>query len=178
MAEKNFLQRNEKLIIWAGMGAVVYFGLIKPVLIKFGVARSKDEKKADKKVEDVYSLPDNQNPFSPSYFEPMLQYILNTNPKATVKLWTDKYVTQTAVNIHKALGYVYDEEDEVFGPFRDIPSQIIVGQVARKFYQIYNKDLWTYLDEGDAIWWWSGLSHEELARVKDIVFSKPLWTKL
>ena len=178
MAEKNFLQRNEKLIIWAGMGAVVYFGLIKPVLIKFGVARSKDEKKADTKVESVYSLPDNQNPFSPSYYEPMLQYIFKTNPGIEVKLKKDSYIRDAAISIHKAFGYYTDDEDVVFGVFRDLPSQIVVGQVAKKFYDIYGKDLWTYLDEGDGIWWWSGLGHEELARVKDIVFSKPKFTKV
>ena len=169
MAKQNFLQRNEKLLIYAGGAAILYFGFARPILIKLGLAKSQKDKLNDLIVSQVDVAPDAQNPFSPVYW----QLFAKKNPNSNATYMTAAGRKYYAEKIHKALGYFTDEESTIIGSFRSLKNWLQVSQVADTFQQIYHRDLWEYLKQGDAVWPWSGLSNADLADIKNIVYSKP-----
>jgi hypothetical protein len=169
MAQNNFFEKNKGLILAGGGLAILYFGIIRPIMIKIGLQKTAEEKRKEKEVEEVTILPDNANPFSPRYWSDFVA----KNPKAKPIFYTVASAQLAAKQIHKALGYWTDEEATVLGVIRAAKNWIQISQIADQFEKLYHRDLWKYLDEGDAIWWWSGLGDAELIEVKNIAFSKP-----
>lgn len=169
MAKQDFFQRNEKLLLYAGGFAVLYFGFARPLLIKLGLAKSKKDKEDENKVESVDVAKDSENPFSPVYW----QLFSKKNPNAKATYMTTAGRRYYAEKIHKAFGYFTDEESTIIGIFRAMKNWLQVSQLADTFQQMYHRDLWEYMKQGDAIWYWSGLSDADLAKIRDIVYSKP-----
>lgn len=171
---QNFFQRNEKLLLYAGGFAVLYFGFAKPILNKLGITSSAKDRENANKVNKTDSAPDPVNPFSPEYYKLFSKKYGNS--KGTyIKM---SYAEQIATKIHKAMadGYTQwtDDEAAVYGALRSLSNWLQVSQVADKFQQKYGRDMWQFLKDGDnAFSPWAGLNKSELAIVHDIVYSKP-----
>ena len=142
-------------------GVVVYFGskalkgLIKPA----GEIR---ETTAETASED--------NPFA---FNNFLNWA--KVPQGTRVLTYDEALKK-AKDIYKALDVIaYENEDIVVGVFTSIPSKIQVAQVAKAFSDNFNKDILTYIKEGNKTlsFWTGGLSAANYQRVIDNVARKP-----
>jgi hypothetical protein len=173
MAKQNFFQRNERLLIYAGGAAILYFGFAKPILNKLGITNSAKDRENERKVNQSDTEPDITNPLSPEYWKLFVKKNPNKGTFLTMA-GRDMYATR----LHKAMadGYTQwtDDEAAVYGVFRTLKNWLQISQVADTFQQKYKRDLWQFLKDGDnAFSPWAGLNKGELAIVHDIVYSKP-----
>lgn len=176
MAKQNFLERNEKLLITASGFAILYFGFGKPILNWLGITTSKKGRENKQKVEQINTAPDNENPFSPLYWQQWSKNPKNAGKPGTY-LKTDA-AQYWATIIHKAMPNGWtgwgDDEAVIYGVFRQLKNWLQVSKMADEFEKKYKTDLWEYLKQGDNPYNpASGLNNEELAIVHDIVYNKP-----
>ena len=160
MAQKQQINPNTLLII--GGIAVLYFGLINPLLKKIGLKKSE----SDKNVDDFEKLPNADNPFSPVFLRKI-------KPGTKIKLITQANKEIYAKKIYNALGYFTDNEAEVLGVFKNLKTQTQVSDLATYFQIKYNQDLFTFLKKGKGIMPEAGLNSEELSQIISLVNSLP-----
>lgn len=173
MAKQNFFQRNEKLLLYGGAFAVLYFGFAKPILNKLGITSSARSRANQNKVNQTDAAPDIQNPFSPQYWQ---LYVKKNPNKGTFLTQAGREMYATIIHKSMADGYTQwtDDEAAIYGVFRTLKNWLQVSQVADTFQQKYKRDMWQYLKDGDnAFSPWAGLNNGELAIVHDIVYLKP-----
>jgi hypothetical protein len=58
-------QDNQKLIIYGGAVLLAYFGVLKPILNKLGITKSKEAKT----IEEQENKTNKENPFSPVFYK-------------------------------------------------------------------------------------------------------------
>jgi len=99
-------------------------------------------------------------------------------PQGTRVLTYDEALKKATI-VKNALEVVFvEDEDIAVGVFTSLPSKIQVAQVAKAFFDNFNKDILTYLKQGspDVNFWRTfsrGLSSANYQRVIDNVARKP-----
>lgn len=158
--------RSTEALGWVRVGITVgaaYLGyrfVLKPLLEATGLKESSE----DKVVNDVESLPPNKNPFDPTY---------KTSWPANAKTHFIIPPTQKAKYIKilwDATGLFNDDEEAIYGVFRDIEYKTMVSDLAEAFFKEKKKDLYGYLK--------NYLNSTELATVLNIVNKKPAGFRL
>lgn len=154
-------QDNQKLIIYGGAVLLAYFGVLKPILNKLGITKSKEAKT----IEEQENKTNKENPFSPVFYK--------LAPSGS-KLLTNKSADFFAKQIYDAMGVFGDDESKIYGVFRSMKTQSQVSFLAEKFQTKYKMDLLGYLKRGYSNWnAASGLNADELNQVITIVNKLP-----
>jgi hypothetical protein len=154
-------KEDQKLLIYAGAFALGYFGVIRPILKKIGIVKSRE----DILVNDQTNLPNNVNPFSTAFYK---------YGGAGAILLKNSVADQYCKTIYNAMGWVYDDEAAIYSVFRSLKTQSQVSYLAERFKTIYKLDLLEFLKRGknqfNAA---SGLNSEELSIIINIVNKLP-----
>ena len=154
-AQQERLYKN--LAIYAG----IYLLLVRPILTKVGIVKSKE----DRLIDEQTSLPNNINPFSPAFYR--------TGGPGT-KILTSNAANRYAADIYDAMGYLTDDEAKIYGVFRQLKYQSQISFLAEKFANKYSIDLLEYLKRGkNQFNPGSGLNSEELTVIFNIVNRLP-----
>jgi hypothetical protein len=153
-------QDDSKLLLYGGGLLIVYFGILRPLLEKLGIARSQ----ADQQVINQQNLPNNKNPFSPVYWK--------TIPGA--KLITKNSTISLAKRIYEAMGFFSDDEPAVYSVFSQLKYKTQVSWLADVFQQNYKMDLFDFLKRGKGQLPQAGLNSDELQQILNIVNALPI----
>lgn len=142
-----FTERNQDLIVKAGIGLLAYLILAKPVLNFLGITKGEGGKKAEAAGKDINS------PFNPG-----LWTRLKLAPTADL----NKRTAQAISAILFGLGLVSDDETRVIGAFKLMRSKAEVSYLSQQFNKGTGKDLVAYLMYGANALPQNGLSNDEL----------------
>ena len=154
-------QADQKLLINAGIIAIAYFGIVRPILKKVGIVKTAE----DILVENQGNLPNSSNPFSSAFYK---------YGGAGTKLLTVSTADTYAKRIYNALGYFGDDEAAKYSVFRSLKTQSQVSFLAERFRIVYGTDLLEFLKRGKSNWnYANGLNSDELATVINIVNKLP-----
>jgi hypothetical protein len=153
-------QDDSKLLLYGGGLIIVYFGILRPLLEKLGIARSQ----ADQQLINQQNLPNNKNPFSPVYWK--------TIPGA--KLYNKNDTISFAKRIYEAMGFFSDDEPAVFSVFSQLKYKTQVSWLADVFQQNYKMDLLDFLKRGKGQLPQAGLNSDELQQILNIVNALPI----
>jgi hypothetical protein len=153
-------QDDSKILLYGGGLLIVYFGILRPLFEKLGLARSQ----AEQQLINQQNLPNSKNAFSPLYWK--------TIPNA--KLITRNATNALAKRIFDAMGYFSDDESAVFSVFTQLKTKTQVSWLADIFQQNYRIDLLDFLKRGKGQLAQAGLSDTELQQVLNIVNSLPI----
>jgi hypothetical protein len=153
-------QDDSKLLLYGGGLLIVYFGILRPLLEKLGIARSQ----ADQQVINQQNLPNNKNPFSPVYWK--------TIPGA--KLITKNSTISLAKRIYEAMGFFSDDEPAVYSVFSQLKYKTQVSWLSDIFQQNYKMDLLDFLKRGKGQLPQAGLNSDELQQILNIVNALPI----
>ena len=152
---------QESFYFKIAIGAGIYFFAIRPLLQKFGVVKTAE----DKLVDAQTNLGNNQNAFSPVFYK--------SGPAGT-KLLTYSGSADLAKRIYEAMGNFTDDEAAVYSVFRMLKTKSQVSFLSERFASIYGVDLLEYLKRGrNQFNPASGLNSDELAVVLNIVNKLP-----
>lgn len=161
-------KEEKELLIGAGVLAILYFGVLKPVTNAFGLTDSV----ADKQKKQVIETASGNNGWNPNFYR---NYTATHATGWT--LLTDTFRTKIAMQIYKAWGF-NDDEDAIYAAFSYLQSQLHLSQVVEKYSQLYKQDLlkrlklpWNNLTGRD------GLTTAEFANVATIVNKLPITWK-
>lgn len=165
MAKQNFFEANPNTVKTVIIGAIVYFGVLRPILKKLSIIPTPPV---------IPIKPDNEDPLSPLYW----QLFRKKYPNQQVMLLTVASAEAYATRIHKAMadGYTVwvDDEAAIYDVFRNLKNWLQISMVSDAFSKKYKVNLLEYLKQGDnAFSPWAGLNEDELKIVKDIIYSKP-----
>lgn len=123
-------------LVTAGVIAIGYWGILKPILTALGITRSKDDKKGDK----TESKLSRKQVFSPDLYN-------KNKSKVTISSGT---ASSDALNIYNAkwggLFGLSDDETLAVGSLTSAGSLVNISYIAYTFQKIYGKDLYSYLD--------------------------------
>jgi len=150
---------NSETVKWIAIGVVgvaaltlAYFGIIKPIFNAVGLTDSKEDREADRAIDE----------FRREQYLSSLPYSENKS-KVTI---SQTKANQLAYNIYNAKSFYNDDEEEAVGAIKLAGTKINVSYVAFRFYQLYQRDLQSYLEsflESDN---WSDLN-EALDKMKN-----------
>lgn len=152
-------QDDSKLLLYGGGLLIVYFGILRPLLEKLGIARSQ----AEQQVINQQNLPNNKNPFSPVYWKSI----------SNAKLITRNATNGLAKRLYDAMGYFSDDEPAVFSVFSQIKYKTQISWLSDVFQQNYKIDLLDFLKRGKGQLPNAGLSDSELQQIINIVNALP-----
>ena len=155
MAEqRNILAENAPLILIGGLGIGAYVFVIKPLLESLGLKDSAEDKAYTKKEKQL-----NLTAFDPKFLNavPKVSGIFNA---ATGKALAEK--------LYDAHGLFNDNEDKVYGVFKQCKAKSDVSTIAYYFNCMYSKDLHSYLDF---------LDQAEKTKIQDIIEVLPNYRK-
>jgi len=153
-------QDNSKLLLYGGGLLIVYFGILRPLLEKLGIARSQ----ADQQVINQQNLPNNKNPFSPVYWKNV----------SGAKLITRNATNNLAKRIYDSMGFFSDDEPAVYSVFSQLKYKTQVSWLADVFQQNYKMDLLDFLKRGKGQLPQAGLNSNELQQILNIVNALPI----
>ena len=160
---------NTQVLVYGGVVAIFYFGIIRPILKKFGLATGEEVRNVQRAETD----PAESNPFKPTYY------------KIQIKKLPGSVVWKTQVGLKKlydtfssGFGYVYDDEEKINSVFIQLASKIQVSQFSEYVQNKTGQDLISFMKRGiNQYNAGSGLNDTEISRIIDIVNKKPIYTK-
>jgi len=154
-------KEEQQLLKYAIFTGLIYFGVVRPILQKVGIVKTKE----DVLVLTQTNLPNSENPFSPIFYK---------KAGAGAILLKRDFANQLAKRIYNAMGYLTDDESEVFSVFRNLKTQTQVSYLADVFQQNYKSDLLEFLKKGkNQFNVASGLNSDELSVILNIVNKLP-----
>jgi hypothetical protein len=121
-------------------------------LQKLGITKSEKEEEQEKTVEKLGQM----NYWKPSYYKDLQK----KHPRK-VALSNPNTVEAYSKLFYDASGVFNDDEEKVFGALRSMKYASQLSQVSERFFQMYKKDLYNYLQ--------SFMSEKELFTVAQIV---------
>jgi hypothetical protein len=123
-----------KVVIGGIIVGGLYFLIVRPILQKVGIIKTKEEKEQDEQEKNLSQGTD--SPFNPNYYK---------TAKAGTALVTKATAQAVAKQIHDAKGYLNDNEEQVYGAIRQLANKAQLSWVADNFYTLYQQDLYTYI---------------------------------
>lgn len=141
-------------LIAIGVLVIVFFGGRK-IFQSLGLIEDKE----DKKRNEALNTMQNADFWDFNNFLPTVPEGANLFTTAT----TDLYVER----LWDATGFLNDNEEEIYGVFRAMPTKAAISFLAKRFFLKKNQDLYSYLDE--YLW------DSEMLVVAQIVNSKPVY---
>ena len=157
-------KQDQQLILYAGGIAVLYFGILRPILTKLGIQQTAAEQAEQQQVTATDVATNAANPFSPLFWK--------ASPSGTYLL-TVAVATDLADRIYNAMGYFYDDEAAVVSVFRQLKTKSQVSWLADIFQKKYKTDLFDFLKKGKGVMYQSGLNNAELNQIITIVNKLP-----
>lgn len=138
---------NEKLLSRAMLGVGVYFAIVKPLLVKFNIVDTKEEKAAKQKVEASKLATESgasDSPYSWAAF-------FSKAPK-DVLFMNNASATQFAKTIHDSYnGWNWftslNDSEKVLGVLSAMKTQSQFSWVCKKFFEMYSTSMLEYLKQ-------------------------------
>lgn len=127
-----------KVIMWVVIIILVYFLIARPILRRVGIIETKEDRQRDKKAEVFGTTTD--SPFSPRYWTKI------TNAKILTKAAAE----QLADRINNAIGFFWDDDNEVYGALRTLQFKTQLSFLADVFNQRHKTDLYQLLNRNMA----------------------------
>jgi hypothetical protein len=139
---------------------IIYVIFAKPIFDKLGLSRSKGDKLFQDAVQDT------EGPFSVNLWR-KYYYQAGTQANTRTLLTRDMFDRCDKVSdaIYNAMGYMYDDEDEVKSAIDKCNSQCEISLACFIFAEKYKKNLLTYLRNGVDIMPQNGLGDLELQAI-------------
>lgn len=160
-------KQNEKLLINLGILAIAYFGVIRPILNKIGITKSKEAREAETTIKAAESGDALNNPWDPNFYKKAPAGSLVIRVAEAIKR-ADLIYNCSAPN------YLYqDDEACIVNAITSLKTQSQVSFLADQFQKKYNTSLILFLQKGRTSAPWAGLSEAELTNVIDNVRKKP-----
>ena len=160
---------NTQILVYGGVVAVFYFGIIRPILKKFGLATGQETRDVNKAETDPADI----NPFKPNYYK-----IQHKKLGIMVVLKTQAGLKKLYDTFMDGFGWVYDDEDKINSVFIQLASKLQVSQFAEYVQNKTGQDIISFMKRGKNQYnTASGLNDSEIARIIDIVNKKPIYTK-
>lgn len=151
------LSKDEKVIVIGAAGvAVLYFGLLNPLLKWLGI---KDDANT-KQLDATANIPG--SPWDPN------KYKITSGAVILTRSAGERYARE----IYDAFGAFNDCEECAIAVFKQLKYQTQVSYLSQVFYDLYNQDLFTFLRGG--IWPQDRLSDSELAALDSYVKNLPV----
>lgn len=138
------------------IGAIAYFGIIKPLTDKLGLTKDAASKEFDNQDKNAASVG--------SYWN-----IRYWNSAKTAQLLKSSTAIALCKQLWDAKGVFNDDEDSVYAVFKSLKYKSQISAVAAYFYQQYKKDLYTWLK--------GFLNQEELKTILDYTDNLPTGLK-
>lgn len=160
---KGINSEEKNLLLGAGLLAIIYFGILRPITNKLGLTQAAK----DKILSQVSQLASGSNGWNPNFYKDY------TSKYSKWTLLTSVSASALAKKIYDAWGFFNDDESAIYAAFRSLRSQLMLSQVCDKYTQLYNRDLLTDLK---APWYYlhDGLDDKEFAEVAKIVNALPV----
>lgn len=151
------LTKDQKYLIGAGAGAaLLYLGVLNPLLKFLGIKKSDETKQVDAAGNNP------QSPFSPVFYKNVPGAILMTRASAD----------NMAKIIYDSIGALNDCEECVIGVFKSLKFQTQCSYLAEIFFINYKQDLLQFIRGG---WWpYEGLSDAHLTTIVNYVKGLPI----
>jgi hypothetical protein len=140
-----------RIITYAIGGAILYFGVLRPILKKTGIVSDEKEMKLEEKIQENRAA-DQGNPWNPFY------YTKSKDPS-----WLNwKAASALSAQIYDAKApssknWFTDDENAAIAAFNGLTTKKQLSILAFNFQKLYTKDLYNYLE--------SFLSNSDLAAV-------------
>jgi len=151
-------ETRNTVLIFAG----AYIGwqfVLAPLLETFNLKDSKSEREAAETQKKVEQLDVSKDYWNPNFYsKPPSGY--------DALILTSATVDNLAATIWNAAGWFNDDEEAIYGAFRALKYRTQVSFLARRFYERYRKDLYTWLRD-------SVLNSSELNTVLNITNKLP-----
>lgn len=145
---------NPNLILAVGALIIVFFGGRK-IFQALGFIEDKEEKQKN----EALSAMQNADFWDFNSFLATVPEGANLFTTATTDIYVEK--------LWDATGVFNDNEEEIYGVFRAMPTKAAISFLAKRFFMKKGQDLYSYLDE--YLW------DSEMLVVANIVNSKPLY---
>lgn len=158
-------QDDSKLFLYAGGLAILYFGVIRPILKKLGIQQTVEEAEATKAVQKIENTPNISNPFSPVYWKKFAGQ--------KVHLFNNDTTNRFVKRLYDAMGYFTDDESAVFSVFSQMKYKTQVSWISDNFNRTYKIDLFNFLKQGKGTLPQAGLNELELQKIIKIVEALP-----
>lgn len=156
-------QEDSKIILYAGGLAILYFGVIRPILKKLGIQQTQEEKEAAQAIIKQENTPNNENPFSSIYWK-------NVRGAQLIDVASTDRLNR---RIYNAMGYFSDDESAVYSVFTQLKYKTQVSWLADNFQRLYKIDLFDFLKRGKGQLYQAGLNNEEMQKIIKIVNALP-----
>lgn len=129
-----------KVISYLIGGAILYFGIVRPILKRTGIIQSQEDVANEKKIQDNRAA-DNSNPWNPNYYK----------GKTSDPSWLPwKTATTLAAQIYdsKAIWYKLwtDNENQAIAAFNGLTTKKQLSLLSNAFQKLYKRDLYNYLE--------------------------------
>lgn len=134
-------QDQSKLYLVIGGLLLIYIAGNK-IFQKVGLTKSPEEKEKEQQQQQVYQAQLTEQYFDPDYYKSRMKVY------KYVRLWTASSAKSLCVILYNAKGIPYltnDDEDAVYGVFKQCSAKTQVSQLSQVFYEMYKKDLKSYL---------------------------------
>jgi hypothetical protein len=158
-------QDDNKLILYAGGLAILYFGVIRPILKKLGIQQTQEQVIAQQAVNKIENTPNVDNPFSPVYWKKF--------QGKTVHLFNVDTTNRFVKRLYDSMGYFSDDESAVFSVFSQMKYKTQVSWISDQFNRTYKLDLFNFLKQGKGPLPQAGLNELELQKIIKIVEALP-----
>jgi hypothetical protein len=132
-------------------GAVLYFGIVRPILKRTGVIQSQDDVKNEKQIQDNRAA-DVSNPWNPNYYK-------GRKSDPSWLPWKTAVALSKQIYDAKNIWYRFftDDENTAIAAFNGLTTKKQLSLLSAAFQRIYKKDLYNYLE--------SFMSADQLAAV-------------
>ena len=112
--------------------AITYFGILKPVLNKLGVTRSKDDRKGERDASQL----SRKQVLSNSLYREYPSNVTITSAQANAK----------AIDVHNGKGVVWDDETLAVGAVTSAGSLVNISYISDTFNRLYGKSMESYME--------------------------------
>jgi hypothetical protein len=128
------INKEDKIILIAVSGiAVVYFGLLNPLLKYLGIKDSEETKLLDNEASATGS------PWNPNFYKSVPNAIILKRA----------YAENLAQTIYNSFGYFNDNEEQATGAIKSLMFKTQVSFLSQVFYELYKQDLLKFLRGGN-----------------------------
>lgn len=147
---------DTNILLIGGLFVAGYF-IIKPILEKLGIKESAEEKETKEKLKE--------QEVKFNIWGGLPTMIRAAGKKKTIKVLTVAGADSYATQINKAFSVFGDDEEQIFGVFRNLRYKTQVGSLVTAYFKLFKKDLLSELK--------SRLSESEFNTIVNIIETKP-----